>query len=67
MMPAKDPQWQLRFEPVMQVLDDTVRLEPVLITGEDFRRTQLRGYERYDRYLKSLARDSLFFVNHEQV
>ena len=63
----QDPQWQLRFEPVMQVLDDTVRLEPVLITGEDFRRTQLRGYERYDRYLKSLARDSLFFVNHEQV
>ena len=63
----QDPEWQLRFEPVMYVLKDTVRLDPVLITGEDFRRAQLRGYERYDRYLRSLSRDSSLFVNHGQV
>ena len=63
----QDPEWQLRFAPVMYVLADTVRLEPVLITGEDFRRAQVRGYERYDRYLKSLSRDSLLFVDREKV
>ena len=63
----QDPEWQLRFEPVMCVLNDTVRLEPVLITGEDFRRAQLRGYDRYDRYLRSLSRDSVLFVDHGKV
>ena len=60
----QDPSWQLRFEPVMYVLEDTLRLEPVLLTGEDFRRAQLRGYERYENYLKGLSRDSSLFVDH---
>ncbi len=61
-----DPRWQLRFDPVMYVQDDTLRLEPVLITGEDFRRSQIRGYGRYDRFLRGLSRDSTLFVDHDQ-
>ncbi|MBO4606179.1 MAG: hypothetical protein J5667_06575 [Bacteroidales bacterium] len=62
----QDPAWQLRFEPLMFVMEDTLRLEPVLITGEDFRRAQIRGYDRYDRYLRSLSRDSSLFVDRDQ-
>ena len=62
----QDPAWQLRFEPLMFVMEDTLRLEPVLITGEDFRRAQIRGYDRYDRYLRSLSRDSTLFVDRDQ-
>ncbi|MBR3501240.1 MAG: hypothetical protein IKO04_07570 [Bacteroidales bacterium] len=62
----QDPRWQLRFDPVMYVMEDTLRLEPVLITGEDFRRGQLRGYDKYDRFLRGLSRDSTLFVDHDQ-
>ena len=62
----QDPGWQLRFDPIMYVMEDTVRLEPVLITGEDFRRAQIRGYGRYDRVLRGLSRDSTLFVDRDQ-
>lgn len=62
----QDPGWQLRFDPVMYVMNDTIRLDPVLITGEDFRRGQLRGYDKYDRFLRGLSRDSTLFVDHDQ-
>ena len=62
----QDPRWQLRFDPVMYVMEDTLRLESVLITGEDFRRGQLRGYDKYDRFLRGLSRDSTLFVDHDQ-
>ena len=62
----QDPAWQLRFDPLMVVMGDTLRLEPVLITGEDFRRAQIRGYDRYGRFLKGLSRDSTLFVDRDQ-
>ena len=62
----QDPSWQLRFDPVMTVMDDTLRLDPVLITGEDFRRAQMKGYDKYSRFLKGLSRDSTLFVDRDQ-
>lgn len=62
----QDPRWQLRFEPVVYVASDTLRLAPLFITGEDFRRYQLRSYERYARYLEGLSRDSTRFVDRSQ-
>ena len=43
----QDPSWQLHFEPVLNVMEDTLRLEPVLITGEDFRREFSEWIARY--------------------
>ena len=40
-----DTRWQLQFYPDMFILEDSVRLEPVIITGSEFRSRQLRGYE----------------------
>ena len=58
-----DSKWQLQFYPDMFILEDSVRLEPVIITGSDFRKRQLRGYELYDKYLKSIITDTSAFVD----
>ena len=47
----QDGAWQLRFFPDMYVMEDSVRLESVVITGRDYRRAQLRGYQQYERFL----------------
>lgn len=62
-----DTKWQLVFNPDMFILEDSIRLEPVIITGEDFRKKQVRGYEAYDRYLKSIITDSTAFVDWRNV
>ena len=58
-----DPQWQLQFYPQMYVLEDTVRLDPILITGQEYRNEQMRGYRRYEKFLQSIVTDSMEFVN----
>ena len=62
-----DSRWQLVFNPDMFLLEDSLRLDPVIITGADFRKTQLRGYELYDKYLKSIITDSTAFVHWRNV
>lgn len=59
--------WQLRFYPDLFVLEDSIRLEPVLITGSAYRKAQLKGYQQYQRFLDSIAADSLRFVNRRQL
>ena len=58
-----DPQWQLRFYPKMYVLEDTLGLDPILITGQEYRNEQMRGYRRYEKFLQSIVTDSMEFVN----
>lgn len=58
-----DSRWQLRFYPDMFVLEDSIRLEPVIITGSEYRKAQLRGYELYEKYLRSIITDSTAFVD----
>lgn len=58
-----NPEWQLRFYPDMYILEDSIRLENVIITGDGYRRRQLRGYEQYDRFLRSIVTDSALLVN----
>lgn len=59
----QDSRWQLRFYPDMYVLEDSLRLESVIITGEEYRRQQLRGYQLYDRFLSSIITDTTRFVD----
>lgn len=59
-----DRKWEMTLYPTMFILGDTVRMEPVLVTGRDFRNRQLRGYERYQRFLDGIESDSSAFVNH---
>ena len=59
----QDTRWQLRFYPDLYLLGDSLRLEPVLITGQQYRKNQLRGYEQYDRFLRSIITDSTRFID----
>jgi len=58
----QDTKWQLRFYPDLFMLEDSTRLEPVIITGQDYRKAQLRGYQQYEKFLSSIITDSLRFV-----
>ena len=59
----RDSRWQLRFYPDMFVLEDSIRLEPVVITGGAYRKAQLKGYEQYERFLSKIIHDSTAFIN----
>ena len=63
----QDRNWQLRFYPDLFVLEDSLRLDPILITGEGYRKAQLKGYEHYRRFLDSIAADSTHFVDRFQL
>lgn len=62
-----DSRWQLRFYPSMFVNDETHSLEPVFITGREYRKIQLRGYQQYQRFLNSIITDSVDFINVHQL
>lgn len=59
----QDSRWQLRFFPDMYVLGDSISLEPVVITGRDYRKAQLKGYQQYERFLASIVSDTTRFIN----
>lgn len=50
--------WQLKILPLMTMQQDTMALDPVYITGRSYREGQLRGYERYRRFLASIITDT---------
>lgn len=63
----QDNKWQLRFYPEMFILEDSLRLEPVIITGSQYRAGQLRGYQQYERFLNKIVTDTTKFVNINQL
>lgn len=60
-----DTKWQLRFYPKMYIQEDTLDMEPLLITGQTYREAQLRGYEHYNRFINSIISDSTEFLRLE--
>ena len=63
----QDSRWQVRFHPRMKILDETVDLDDILITGKDYRKAQLRGYQQYERFLSSIITDSTLFIDRHQL
>lgn len=63
----RDSRWQLRFYPDMFMLGDSVRLDPVIITGAAYRKAQLRGYQMYEKFLSKIVNDSTKFINVRQL
>ena len=62
----RDSRWQLRFYPDMYIQGDSVRLDPVYVTGRDYRRGQLRGYEQYNRWLSRIISDTTRLIDRTQ-
>ena len=59
----QDSKWQLRFNPDMFIMGDSLRLESVIITGADYRKGQLRGYQQYEKFIRSIITDTTRFVD----
>ena len=51
----------------MFILGDSTRLEPVVITGRDYRRAQLKGYQQYEKFLSKIISDTTKFINVKQL
>lgn len=58
----QDSKWQLRFNPRMSIHDKTTDLDPVIITGKEYRKLQLRGYQQYQKFLQSIIADTTRFI-----
>ncbi|MDD6052395.1 MAG: hypothetical protein PUB91_01110 [Bacteroidales bacterium] len=63
----QDSRWQLRLYPDMFILGDSLRLDGVVVTGRDYRRAQLRGYQQYEKFLSTIISDSTRFINLRQL
>lgn len=59
----QDKGWQLRFYPDMFIMQDSIRLEPVFVTGLNYRKAQLKGYQQYERFLSRIISDTTKFIN----
>lgn len=55
--------WQFRIFPEMVILGDTTRLDAIYVTGKAYRERQLKGYERYDRFVSKIVTDDMAFLN----
>lgn len=63
----RDKAWQLRLYPDLFVLGDSTRLDPVLVTGKDYRDAQMKGYRRYQRFIDSIITDTTRFIRRHQL
>ena len=59
----QDSKWQLRFHPQMYIMQDTLNLDPVIITGAEYRKAQLKGYQQYEKFLSTIVTNPDEFVN----
>lgn len=62
-----DSHWQLKINPFMKMMEDTIALEPVYITGKHYRERQMRGYERYRAFLSTIITDTADFIRVRQL
>jgi len=54
--------WQTTLLPILTKGDDTIHLEKIIITGYGFKRSQIKGYKRYERFLRSIIPDDADFM-----
>lgn len=57
-----DSRWQMRMSPEMSVMGKAVELDPVVITGREYRKAQMKGYQQYERFINSIVTDTTQFI-----
>ena len=62
-----DSRWQLRIFPFMTLKDRRTPLDAIYITGQKYRAAQIRGYERYHKFLSSIISDTTEFIRIHQL
>lgn len=59
--------WQLKIYPHMKMMQDTVDIDPIFITGNAYRNAQLRGYQRYRAFVASIITDTTDLIRMGQL
>lgn len=59
--------WQFRLYPSMVIQNDSTDLDVIYVTGEGYRERQLRGHERYDKFVERIIIDENHFLNTYQL
>lgn len=62
-----DDQWVMTLYPNLYMLGDSLRLDPVVLTGEGFRRQQLEGYRKYQKYEDKIDLDTTHYVRNRML
>ena len=52
----------LKLYPKLRMMENVIDLDPVIITGTKYREGQLKGYERYQRFIASIVTDTTDFI-----
>ena len=63
----QESRWQIRLWPDMFILGDSLRLDGIIVTGRDYRRAQLKGYQQYERFLSTIVNDPDRFIDLRQL
>ncbi|MCQ2158784.1 MAG: hypothetical protein MJY43_03045 [Bacteroidales bacterium] len=58
-----DSKWQIKLHPQLVILGEASGIDDVLITGSEYRKQQLRGYEQYDRFISRIITDPSEFID----
>lgn len=62
-----DSKWQIRLHPLLTVSGSDIPLDSITISGAQYRKAQLRGYQRYQRFVDSIITDSAEFVRRREL
>lgn len=52
--------WQSQLTPVAYILQDSLLLDKILLSGADFAKMQKKGYAQYQAFIASIIPDSLY-------
>ncbi len=63
----RDSRWQLQLTPELYMLGDSSALDKIVITGAQYRKRQLKGYEQYRKFLESIVYDDGKFIDIRQL
>jgi len=59
----RDSHWQLRLHPDLFAMDDSLRLDDLVVTGTEYRKKQMHGYEQYSRFENRILSDPDSFID----
>ncbi|MDP3437735.1 MAG: hypothetical protein Q8S04_10870, partial [Bacteroidales bacterium] len=54
--------WQTTLMPILTRGGDTIHLDKIILTGYGFKKSQIKGYKRYERFLRTIIPDDVDFI-----
>lgn len=62
-----DPSLQARFAPYLIINKDTINMGDLILTGEKYKKAQIRSNEQYEKFLSKIINDPDIFIKKNQL